>query len=93
MPLFELAKKLYKGQIYAYYYDLLFEETLPCHKTKLNCNEFGEHTMRRWWIIWDYSRGIVSQRGYKDDRLEDTINYIYEEVCSDRKVKRHSCNN
>lgn len=45
--------------------------------------------MRRW----DYSRGIVSQRGYKDDRLEDTINYIYEEVCSDRKVKRHSCNN
>ncbi len=49
--------------------------------------------MRRWWIIWDYSRGIVSQRGYKDDRLEDTINYIYEEVCSDRKVKRHSCNN
>ncbi len=54
-PLFELAEELYDTQIYAYYFDLPFEETLKRHQTKPNCHEFGEKEMRRWWKEKDFS--------------------------------------
>ena len=41
-PLFELAIQLYDTKVYAYYFDIPFEETLKRHQTKPNCNEFGE---------------------------------------------------
>ncbi len=47
-PLFELARRIYGKEIYAYYFDLPFEETLRRHQTKPNCREFGEEAMRRW---------------------------------------------
>ena len=53
--LFELAIQLYDTNVYAYYFDLPFEETLKRHKTKPNCNEFGEEAMRGWWREKDYS--------------------------------------
>lgn len=53
--LFELAIQLYDTNVYAYYFDLPFEETLKRHKTKPNCNEFGEEAMRDWWREKDYS--------------------------------------
>ena len=46
---------LYGTEVYAYYFDLPFEETLKRHKTKPNCNEFGEEAMRGWWREKDYS--------------------------------------
>jgi predicted kinase len=48
-PLFETAIQEYGEDIYSYYYDLPFEETLRRHQTKPNRNEFGEEEMRRWW--------------------------------------------
>ena len=54
-PLFELAVNTYGRDIYAYYFDLPFEETLKRHQTKSNCCEFGEEAMRRWWREKDYS--------------------------------------
>lgn len=54
-PLFELAVQLYGTEIYAYYFDLPFEETLKRHQTKPNCHEFGEEAMRRWWREKDFS--------------------------------------
>ena len=54
-PLFELAVKLYGTEVYAYYFDLTFEETLKRHQTKPNCHEFGEEVMRRWWREKDFS--------------------------------------
>ena len=53
-PLFELAMTLY-DRVYAYYFDLPFEETLKRHQTKPNCHEFGEEAMRRWWREKDFS--------------------------------------
>lgn len=41
--------------MYAYYFDLPFEETLKRHQTKSNCHEFGEEEMRRWWKEKDFS--------------------------------------
>lgn len=80
LPLFKLAKELYGNQIYAYYYDLPFEETLLRHKTKPNCNDFGEEAMRKWWIEKDYLEIIPEKAFYKENGQEDTVNYIYEEV-------------
>ena len=49
-PLFEEAVILFGTDIYAYYYDLPFEETLKRHETKAERFEFGEKEMRRWLI-------------------------------------------
>lgn len=58
MPLFEAAVEEYGEEIYAYYYDLSFEETLRRHATKPNRNDFGETEMRRWWKEGDYLPNI-----------------------------------
>ena len=54
-PLFETALEEFGDRIYAYYYDISFEETLRRHSTKPNRGDFGEKEMRRWWrrrICW-----------------------------------------
>ena len=43
-PLFAAA-----ADLFGYYYDLPFAETLARHATKPNCADFGEAEMRRWW--------------------------------------------
>ncbi len=68
--LFQLAVQLYGREIYAYYFDLSFEETVKRHLTKPNCHEFGEESLRRWWREKDYSEvlnetGIFSEKDVK----------------------------
>ena len=85
LPLFELAGELYGDGIYAYYYDLPFEETLSRHGTRLCREEFGEEAMRRWWVEKDYL-GIKGERIlHKEKGMEDTVNDIYKEVWGDGK--------
>ena len=54
-PLFELAVQLYGTEVYSYYFDLPFEETLKRHQTRPICQEFGEDAMRSWWRDNDFS--------------------------------------
>ena len=76
LPLFELAGELYGDEIYAYYYDLPFEETLSRHGTRPCREEFGEEAMRRWWVEKDYL-GIKGERIlHKEKGMEDTVNDI-----------------
>ena len=79
-PLFELAVQLYGTDIFAYYFDLPFEETLKRHQTKPNCNEFGEKAMRRWWHDKDFSdvlseRVITSEKGIQSiiDEIKSAV--------------------
>ncbi len=79
-PLFDLAVRLYDGSVYAYYFDLPFEETLKRHQTKPNRNEFGEEAMRRWWREKDFSDVlqevcITAERG-REDIVEDICNTV-----------------
>lgn len=67
-PLFELAVQLYGTEIYAYYFDLPFEETLKRHQTRAKCNEFGEEAMRRWWRENKY-RSITNDGSISVDEL------------------------
>ena len=47
--LFERLLKEFENNIFAYYFDIPFEETLERHKQKPNAHEFGEAEMREWW--------------------------------------------
>lgn len=78
--LFETAKKEFSSNIYAYYYDLPFEETLLRHQTKPNCHEFGEADMRRWWNEKDLIGSIPETLFTKEISLDDAVELIYREV-------------
>lgn len=55
MPLFDMAIQEYGKDIFAFYYDLPFEETLRRHAAKPNRADFGEEDMRRWWNEKDFN--------------------------------------
>lgn len=63
-------------EVYVYYFDLSFEETLRRHSTKPNAHEFGEKEMREWWREKDYL-GVPSEKiFYKDRSVLDSVREI-----------------
>ena len=79
-PLFELARTLYESEIFAYYYDLPFTETLRRHETKPNRADFGEADMRRWWKEKD-TIGIIPETVItQESSLEETVERILSEL-------------
>ncbi len=78
--LFETAVEEYGQNIFAYYFDLPFEETMIRHSTKPNRNDYGESDMRRWWREKDYLPMISEKILYKDLSFEDTVSMIYNQV-------------
>lgn len=84
--LFETAVEEYGQNIFAYYYDLPFEETMARHSTKPNRNDFGEADMRRWWKEKDFLPMISEEILYKDLNLEDAVSMIYNQVCSEKQI-------
>lgn len=81
--LFSLALELYKGDIYAYYYDIPFDETLRRHKTKPNFNDFGEYEMRSWWMDKDMIKIIPETILTAEISIEKTVELMYQNVMSD----------
>ena len=80
MPLFERALELYDSEIFAYYYDIPFEETLLRHSTKPNRFDFGENEMRRWWNERDFINVISETVITADMSLSDTADMIFDRV-------------
>ena len=86
--LFEAALTIFGADIYAYYYDLPFDETLRRHMTKPNRDDFGEADMRRWWVERDFLtdadigyRGVVSERIFGAElSLDDAVGLIMADV-------------
>lgn len=79
-PLFETAILEYGSNIHAYYYDIPFEETVKRHKTKSNCNEFGEDAMRNWWNEKDYI-GIIDEIKFTSElSVEKAIKLISDNI-------------
>ena len=81
--LFETCREVFGSCIHAYYYDLPFEETLRRHKTKPNCNEFGEAEMRRWWRGKDLLTMIPETILTADAGFEETVERILSAVHAD----------
>lgn len=75
-PLFETAVKEFGSEIYAYYYDLPFEETFARHGTRSKKAEFGEEDMRRWWVEKDYMKIIPEKIFTKEIELDEAVEII-----------------
>ena len=84
-PLFETALAEFGDRIYAYYYDISFEETLRRHSTKPNRGDFGEKEMRRWWREKDLLDIIPERILTEDQSLDDAMNPILRDVDSGKK--------
>lgn len=80
MPLFEAAIEEFGSEIYAYYYDLPFEETLARHGTRAKRTEFGAEDMRRWWIEKDYMKIIPEKIFTKETGLDEAVEIIFRDV-------------
>ena len=79
-PLFELAIEIFKDKIFAYYYDIPFEETLKRHETRDKKFEFGEKEMRKWWNEKDYI-GIIPEKVLKQEiSFEEAVNIIFRDI-------------
>ena len=70
--LFEVIKKEFENNIYAYYFDIPFKETLIRNMTKPNAHEFGETEMKRWWREKDYIK-IIPEHLINEDMTEYAI--------------------
>lgn len=78
--LFDTLSEEYGDNIYSYYFDIPFEETLKRHRTKPNAHEFGEKEMRSWWNEKDFL-GFKSEVAIsKDESQEDIVEMIYNQV-------------
>lgn len=78
--LFNQIEELYAGQIFAYYFDIPFEETLKRHSTKPNSHEFGENEMRKWWREKDLLINICEKIIHKDMSIDDAVNLVYQDI-------------
>ena len=80
MPLFETAIKEFGSEIYAYYYDLPFEETVTRHGTRAKRMSFGAEDMRRWWVEKDYMKIIPEKILTKEIVLDEAVEMIFCDV-------------
>ena len=81
-PVFTEAVKLFNKEIYAYYYDLSFEETLKRHSGRNKSLGFGEMEMKRWWNEKNYLQTISEKLITEADSLESVLHSI----CSNLKL-------
>lgn len=78
--LFVNLLNVFKNQIYAYYFDIPFEETLNRHQHKPNAHEFGEKEMREWWNEKDLLNIIPEVLLHKELSLNEIVDIIYKDA-------------
>lgn len=78
--LFENLLNEFNSKVFAYYFDIPFEETLNRHKNKSNAHEFGEKEMKRWWNEKDLLDSIPEVCIHKELSLNEVVDMIYENV-------------
>lgn len=78
-PIFKVANELYGSNVYSYYFDIPFEETVRRHQTRSKSQEFGEEHMRQWWREKDFSSVLKE----KIITCEMDVNSIVEKVYAD----------
>jgi adenylate kinase family enzyme len=69
-------------EVYVYYFDIPFEETLVRHASKSNTHEFGEKEMREWWNEKDYLNMPNEKILHTDQSLDDIVHEIIHDISS-----------
>ena len=77
--LFKEAQQLFSNQIYAYYFDIPFEETMRRHKERHE-SSFGEEKMRSWWNPEDYIDFISETIFTSQMSLDDEISIVMDDI-------------
>lgn len=67
-------------EIYSYYYDLPFQETVRRHQYKQNKEDFTAEDMKRWWNENDRLDIKGEEIIGKNHSLEEISTQIYEDV-------------
>jgi len=79
--LFETVLAQYGSEnVYAYYYEIPFEETIKRHQTRAKCQEFGEEDMRRWWNEKDYIGFLPEKTVLPEMGIDATIAMILNDI-------------
>ncbi len=78
--LFENLLKEFNDRIFAYYFDIPFEETLNRHQQKPNAYEFGEKEMKEWWNEKDLLHIIQEVYLHKELSLNEIVDMVYRDV-------------
>jgi len=78
--LFSRIKELFTDNIFAYYFDISFEETLNRHSQKPNANEFGEAELQKWWRANDLLSNIDEKIITQDSSITETVERIYKSI-------------
>jgi adenylate kinase family enzyme len=60
------------NEVYVYYFDISFEETVRRHETKPNSHEFGEELMREWYTEKD-ALGFMNEKVFTDEQTKNEI--------------------
>lgn len=77
--LFKKSQQLFGDQIYAYYFDIPFEETMKRHKTRHE-HSFGEERMRSWWNEKDYLGFIPEYAFTSQMKLDDEVEIVMNDI-------------
>ena len=79
-PVFQFVKELFGDAIFAYYYDLPFEETLNRHQTRSQSQEFGAEKMARWWKDSDIS-DVLNEKIFRAEiSLQQAVDFILSDI-------------
>ena len=79
-PLFDGIRRRFGENIWAYYYDLPFEETLRRHGMRPQRTQFGEADMRSWWRERDLVGSIPETILTGELSARGTARRIYRDV-------------
>ena len=80
LSLFEYISEEFKESIFAYYFNLPFEETLIRHSQRELSKEFGEDKMKLWWKGNDLINIIPETILTKDLTLSESVDKIFNDV-------------
>ncbi|WP_317133821.1 uridine kinase [Vallitalea guaymasensis] len=78
--LFINLHNVFKDKIFAYYFDIPFEETLNRHQQKPNAHEFGEKEMKEWWNEKDLLDIIPEVLLHEELSLNKIVDTIYKDI-------------
>ena len=74
---YELAD-MFDPNVYVYYYEIPFEETVVRHTTRDKANDFGPDRMKEWWLEKDYlhikNEKILDETLSQEDVLRMILN-------------------
>ena len=79
IPMFDEINKL-NTEIYAYYFDIPFEETAKRHSTRDKAKLFDAETMREWYREHNYMPNLKETIITKDQSKNDIINMILNDI-------------